>query len=431
MRSAPPSDEDDPAARAGLLGAALDGYHASYVLTWNGARIGEARERFFADETADGGYRFERSERIVVRRGDAVSSARTIILIETDQALTARHILVDRTTGPAHVRAEGTRLSDQGWRITFGAEPARLVDGNAVPSTLVPLLVAGAGASAGVAFDGPVLVEGSWLAQAHLVVTLAGGADDGGATARADLQTAAGPLRSEARLDAHGFLAEAGLGAALASQRVDDARALAAEFDPPEIVDSSALAVAGAGADDVGAGGLHLYVANVKAPPPVVPELAEQLVSTGAGGAWDVSVDPTPVSTGSAAFREVKDRTGHVARALRDDLGLASLTPAEALAAGSGDCTAHAVVLQRDLEDRGYEARLVTGFLLDDGALRRHRWVLVKVNRRWVPVDPMYDEAPASPRHLALAVHGTSPDELAFVDDVVFAGWSDAVVAVR
>ena len=38
----------------------------------------------------------------------------------------------------------------------------------------------------------------------------------------------------------------------------------------------------------------------------------------------------------------------------------------------------------------------------------------------------MYDEAPASPRRLALAVHGATPDEVALVDEVAFAGWEGA-----
>jgi hypothetical protein len=38
----------------------------------------------------------------------------------------------------------------------------------------------------------------------------------------------------------------------------------------------------------------------------------------------------------------------------------------------------------------------------------------------------MYDEAPASAAHVALAVHGSTLDELAFIDDVAFAGWDGA-----
>jgi hypothetical protein len=50
----------------------------------------------------------------------------------------------------------------------------------------------------------------------------------------------------------------------------------------------------------------------------------------------------------------------------------------------------------------------------------------VQVGGAWLAVDPMLDEVPASPAHVALAVHGTSLDELAFVDDVAFSGWAHA-----
>ncbi len=83
-------------------------------------------------------------------------------------------------------------------------------------------------------------------------------------------------------------------------------------------------------------------------------------------------------------------------------------------------------MLAARLGERGYMTRLVTGFLYDAGALRRHRWVLVLVGRDWLPVDPMLDQVPALPAHLALAVHGASLDELAFVDDVAYAGWDHA-----
>src|SRR5215510_6057289 len=94
----PPSDEDDPAARAGQVAPALDGYRASYVLLWQGARIGEARETFRADPEAEGGFRFERAERIVVRRGIATAAATTHITVDTDASMIARHMVVERAS---------------------------------------------------------------------------------------------------------------------------------------------------------------------------------------------------------------------------------------------------------------------------------------------------------------------------------------------
>lgn len=415
---APPAYEDDPAARAGLLGAALDGYRAAFVLTWNGERIGEARERFYAAPDAEGGYRFERTERVVLRRAGAVSTAQTRISIDLDLAMSARRVRVDRDNGHGRVQAQATRNLDEGWRITYGASPPRLVDGAAVPSTLIPLLVAADGAPPGAAWQGPVLVEGAGLAHARLAVLI----DADGRTAHAVYDTAAGPLRAEAVLDDRGFIAEAGVGAAVQSRRATEEE-LAADFTPPEVVDASAVTVAGAVPD--AAGSLRLSISGVKAPPPILPELPDQAIALRPGGTWDVTVEPTPRPR-RGTDDDVRERTSWVSRRLADDLQVAALTPEEALAAGRGDCTAHALVLERELDDRGYDARLVTGFILDDGMLRRHRWVIVRVGADWLPVDPMFDEVPASPAHLALAIHGASPDELAFIDDVAFAGWSTA-----
>ncbi len=410
---APPLDEDDPAARRGLVGDALDGYRAAYLLTWNGARIGEAREWFVAAE--QGGHRFERTERVVVRRAGQLATLRTTIAVDLDEWVTPQRIEVLREGGVSRTRTEATREQDGTWRVLHGTAPERLVDGAAVPSTLVPLLVAAGHAAPGRAFGGPVLVEGAALSLAHVTVTIA--AD--GASARAELATAVGRLRGEVRLDERGFVVAAGLGAALQSQRVDEVL-LAATFEPPEIVDSAALTVAGAASTG---SGLRLTLEGVAAAPPVVPELAEQSVVIGPEGAWEVFVEAT---TPQPSLAKVRARTRRVSDFLRDDLSLSAFTPEEALAARAGDCTAHAVLLAAELADDGYDTRLVTGYLLDDGALRRHRWVLVKLPHRWLAVDPMYDEVPASSAHFALAVHGASPDELAFIDDVAFAGWGSA-----
>jgi transglutaminase superfamily protein len=428
-RSVVELDVDDPAARAAVLAPALDGYHAAFLLAWNGARIGEARESLHADASATGGYRFRRAERITVRREGAVATARTEILIDLDPMLSARRVAVDRWSGSTRTHGEATRLGDETWRVVFGATPERFVEGAAVPSTLVPVLVAATGVSPGRVFEAPILVEGAGLAAARLSLDVS--RDRRLATAW--LATAAGDLREEAHLDERGFLESAGGAVGLASRRVSEAE-LEARFDPPEVVEPSAVAVADAARADVSAG-MRLVVRGVKTPPPFLPDLDFQHISLGPGGAWNVAVvpiDPRRVAAApgvggvAKALAEIRERTHHVFRVLESDLGVAALAPDEALAAGRGDCTAHAVVLAQLLGERGYQARLVTGFVLQQGALRRHRWVVVKLGRDWVAVDPTLDEVPASPAHLALAVHGPTLDELAFVDDVTFAGWDAA-----
>jgi len=399
----PPEEIDDPAARLTIRPADLDGYHAAFRLTWNGERIGEAREGFRRDGT---GWRFERNELVKVLRGGALATARTRVTILVDDLYAAQSVEVERESGGSRVAGRAERLSDRSWNITYGGGPARVVDGATVPATLVPILVAARG---GRAYEGSILVEGAGLAAARLRV------DVQNRLARARLVTAAGELRYEARLDERGFVLGVGSAVGLASERVP-AATLDQPFSPPEIVASAAVPVEGA----IPSGRtLRLTIHDVGGLAPQPLDFQDVRVD---GNTWQVRVNDAAV----APPVEVRERTHYVARTLGDDLGVTAMSSEEALTAGRGDCTAHAVVLAKLLEDRGYQTRLVTGFVLEDGALRRHRWVTVRVGRSWVPLDPMLDEAPASPRHLALAVHGASFDELAFVDDVAFAGWEAA-----
>lgn len=413
----PPPDLDDPAARASHVAPALHGHRAAYVITFRGERIGEAREKFYALDDTDTVFRFEREERIVVRRDGAQVVSGTRILVDTDVTLTARAILVERTAGTVRARAEAGRLQDGSWSIVVGGEAPRIVDGAAVPSMLVPLLVASSGTAPGRAFHGPVLLEGSNLALAELTVDVSADRREAVAT----LRTGAGEVLARTELDERGFVLAAGSREGVGSRRTTEEE-LARSFEPPEIVASSAVVVEGGGHRDH-PGPVRLRITGVRAPVPSLPELEHQKVALVEAGTWDVRLEPPAPTPG---LRAVRERVEWVSRALEDDLGAFAMAPEEALAVGRGDCTAHAIVLKKALEDRGYAARLVTGFVLDQGALRRHRWVLVEVDRRWIPVDPMFGEAPASAAHLALAVHGSSPGELAFIDDVAFAGWDFA-----
>jgi transglutaminase-like putative cysteine protease len=188
------------------------------------------------------------------------------------------------------------------------------------------------------------------------------------------------------------------------------------------VVDDSVVAIAGT----PGAGpGLRLEIAGVAATPPQLDELPDQVIDASPAGGWEVRVVSSAWPTGRA-WREVATQVHAVARRLTDDLAVSTFSAEDALAAGRGDCTTHAVLLAQELATRGYQARLVTGFVLDQGRLHRHRWVVVHIGKRWVPVDPMFDEVPAQPTHIALAVTGSSADELAYVDDVVYAPWRGA-----
>src|SRR5262245_36353608 len=91
---APPPDEDDPRARRQGWARQLEGYHAAFVLAWNGARIGEARERF--DEVPagenEGGWRYVREERLSLKRGGEMVASTMRITVDLDGVLVARRV---------------------------------------------------------------------------------------------------------------------------------------------------------------------------------------------------------------------------------------------------------------------------------------------------------------------------------------------------
>ena len=83
-----------------------------------------------------------------------------------------------------------------------------------------------------------------------------------------------------------------------------------------------------------------------------------------------------------------------------------------------GDCTEHGVLAVALLRKLGVPARGVVGWMAAGENLGLHFWVEVKLGRRWVPVDPTFDQAPASAFRLKL---GTT--DLADLGSV---GWENA-----
>ena len=83
-----------------------------------------------------------------------------------------------------------------------------------------------------------------------------------------------------------------------------------------------------------------------------------------------------------------------------------------------GDCTEHGVLAVALLRKLGVPSRGVVGWVAAGGTLGLHFWVEVKLKSRWVPVDPTFDEAPASAFRMKL---GTT--DLADLGSV---GWDGA-----
>ncbi|WP_257306477.1 transglutaminase domain-containing protein [Geothrix campi] len=86
-----------------------------------------------------------------------------------------------------------------------------------------------------------------------------------------------------------------------------------------------------------------------------------------------------------------------------------------------GDCTEHGVLAVALLRRLGVPARGVTGWVGLGDTLGLHFWVEVKLGDRWVPVDPTFDQAPASALRIKLG-----DTDLADLGSV---GWEGAALA--
>jgi len=86
-----------------------------------------------------------------------------------------------------------------------------------------------------------------------------------------------------------------------------------------------------------------------------------------------------------------------------------------------GDCTEHGVLAVALLRRLGVPARGVTGWVALDGMMGLHFWVEVKLGSRWIPVDPTFDQAPASAFRIKLG-----DSDLADLGSV---GWEGAALA--
>lgn len=67
-----------------------------------------------------------------------------------------------------------------------------------------------------------------------------------------------------------------------------------------------------------------------------------------------------------------------------------------------GDCTEHGVLAVALLRRLGVPARGVTGWVGLGEMLGLHFWVEVRLDQRWIPIDPTFDQAPASALRIKL-----------------------------
>ena len=129
---------------------------------------------------------------------------------------------------------------------------------------------------------------------------------------------------------------------------------------------------------------------------------------------------PSPSASRWALARQVTSFVFEWIRAKDMSVGFASAL--EVARNGQGDCTEHGVLAIALLRRLGVPARGVVGWAGLGEVMGLHFWVEVKLGRRWLPVDPTFDQAPASALRLKL---GTT--DLA---DLGSLGWDTAASRV-
>lgn len=103
------------------------------------------------------------------------------------------------------------------------------------------------------------------------------------------------------------------------------------------------------------------------------------------------------------------------------DLSVGFASALEVARNAKGDCTEHGVLAVALLRKLGVPARGAVGWAALNGTMGLHFWVEVRIGGRWIPVDPTFDEAPASALRLRLA----SPD----LSDLGSIGWDTAALS--
>lgn len=91
-----------------------------------------------------------------------------------------------------------------------------------------------------------------------------------------------------------------------------------------------------------------------------------------------------------------------------------------------GDCTEHGVLAVALLRRLGVPARGVTGLVGLGDLLGLHFWVEVRLGQRWIPIDPTFDQAPASALRLKMG-----ETDLADLGSVVWEGAAMDLTSLR
>ena len=356
-----------------------------YTIWLGGARVGTAVEH---EAWTARGVHLQRDEQLRFTRGDAAVSLATTIDIDADAELVPSHVTWRARQGDDARLGEATR-SLEGWQVLITGGGA-ILDGEAVPVELLPLLVRRDGHFAGRVF---LPARGFVLGTARIEPVA-----PGRLVARIALD---GDAQLEATIDLgdDGAPARVVDGDGVIASRASEAD-VAAAFPTVDLIAATSLPIAGTRR----AASPRIVLAGELALPPLPGQLAVP-------GAHGIALELDARLPGDLPDGErAQDRRAEITALVADVR--ARITPdlsaprGDPLAVSAGDCTTFALAYAALAARRGIATRIVTGLRVDHDRLVRHRWAVSWTGQRWVAVDAAFGAVPAGGDLIGLAMHG-------------------------
>jgi len=356
-----------------------------YAIYFGGARVGTATE---VETWSTAGVSLRRDETMRFLRGDTPVAIATTIEIRADRALVA-----DRVTWTE--RAQITRHGEahrepRGWVVT--TDDARLMlDGNAIPAELAPLIIRRDGRLAATLF----LPARGFITGTGRIDPV----DPAGNRLVARVQLANGPLvEATLDLDRDGTPARVVDGDGVIALRTTPALAQA-PYPLVDLVAAASVPITGRPTAQ-----RQLWL-DARAQLPALPgqqRVGDRLaLSSKLPGALPPAGPPT-----SDRSLEISALVAAVRGRVVPDLGAGPTSHARAAGATAGDCTTFALAYHALATDRAIPTRVVTGLRVDGDRLVRHRWAVSWTGRAWIAVDAAFGAAPAGGDLVGLAIHG-------------------------
>lgn len=77
-------------------------------------------------------------------------------------------------------------------------------------------------------------------------------------------------------------------------------------------------------------------------------------------------------------------------------------TPSEVLELKQGDCNEFSALFHALANAAGFKSKISSGLVYMDGRYFYHSWNEIKSGKVWIPIDPIFNEIPASTKHIKL-----------------------------